>query len=283
MSLEGLLHLTHGWPRLRALREELVRLPAGVGPWCPQTAAKPSSWPTCWQQKPERPALVLVPGRESAECLLEDLVVLAPALRDRVRFLPPLEALPHDPLPPAPEVVGERLRALAELAGGRAVVVVAPVAAACRPVPAASALRTVRKVVRVGEEKPMGDVLQFLQAGGYERVDLVQTRGTYAFRGGIVDVFPPDADLPWRLEWFGDVVDSIRRFDPETQRSQAHEQSAELPLAHEPEGDALLLDLLPPDALVVLEPVELEAQVRSVYRAARQAESQPHTGSHYLP
>ncbi|MCS7235738.1 MAG: transcription-repair coupling factor [Armatimonadota bacterium] len=284
MSLEGLLHLTHGWPRLRALREELVRLPARAWALVPADGGKALLLADLLAGEPERPALVLVPGRESAECLLEDLVVLAPALRDRVRFLPPLEALPHDPLPPAPEVVGERLRALAELAGGRAVVAVAPAAAACRPVPAASALRTVRKVVRVGEETPMGDVLQFLQAGGYERVDLVQTRGTYAVRGGIVDVFPPDADLPWRLEWFGDVVDSIRRFDPETQRSQAHEQSAELPLAHEPEGDALLLDLLPPDALVVLdEPAELEAQVRSVYRAARQAESQPHNGPHYLP
>jgi transcription-repair coupling factor (superfamily II helicase) len=284
LSLEGLLHLTHGWPRLRALREGLVRPPARVWALVPAEGAKVLLLADLLVAEPERPALVLVPGRESAECLLEDLVVLAPALRDRVRFLPPLEALPHDPLPPAPEVVGERLRALGELAAGRAVVVVAPVAAACRPVPTASTLQTVRKVVRVGQETPMEDVLQYLQAGGYERVDLVQTRGTYAVRGGIVDVFPPDADRPWRLEWFGDVVDSIRRFDPETQRSQAHEPSAELPLAQEPEGDALLLDLLPPDALVVLdEPVELEAQVRSVHRAAQQAERQSHTGPHYLP
>jgi transcription-repair coupling factor (superfamily II helicase) len=129
----------------------------------------------------------------------------------------------------------------------------------------------------------MEDVLAYLQQTGYERVDLVQTRGTYAVRGGIVDVFCPDAPRPWRLEWFGDVVDSIRRFDPETQLSEAREAWVELTPAREPEARALLVDLFPAEALVVLdEPVELEAQVRSVVRVAREAEHQPHAGPPYV-
>ncbi len=284
MSLEGLLQLTRYWPRLRELRDAVSRAPARAWALVPAQGAKSLLLADLLVWGPPRPALVLVPGRDAAESLQEDLSALAPGLRDRLRFLPPLEVLPHDPLPPAPEVVGERLRALADLASGLPVIVVAPVAAACRPVPAVSTLGSVRRLVRVGQEVPLEDVVRHLQQGGYQRVDLVQTRGTYAVRGGIVDVFPPDSERPWRLEWFGDVVDSIRRFDPETQRSEAKEDCAELPLASEPEGNALLVDLFPPQALVVLdEPAELEAQARSVYRAAREAEGQHQARPAYVP
>ncbi len=273
MSLYGLLKLLRDWPRLRELREAVVAPASRAWALVPAEGAKSAVVADLLVTGDGRPALVLSPSREAAESLVEDLACWAPSLRDRVRLVPPLEVLPHDPLPPAPEVVGERLRALSDLAEGRPVLLVAPAAAACRPVPAAPALASARRSVSVGQQVPMEDVVRYLEEAGYERVQLVQSRGTYAVRGGIVDVFPPDADRPWRLEWFGNVVDSVRRFDPETQRSEAHADSAILPLAREPHGRALLVDLLPQDALVVLdEPVELQHQAGAVCRAAQQVE-----------
>jgi transcription-repair coupling factor (superfamily II helicase) len=277
VSLEGLLRLLREWPRLRSLRAAVSKPPARAWVLAPAEGVKSVLVADLLVHGPERAALVLLAGREAAESFQEDLVSLAPTLRERLRFLPALEVLPHDPLPPSPEVVGERLRALADLARGLPVVLVAPVSAAFRPVPTAGALASVRKTVRAGAEVPMEQVVRYLEDAGYERVQLVQARGTYAVRGGIVDVFPPDATRPWRLEWFGDVVDSVRSFDPETQRSEARAEAADIPLAREPRGEVLLVDLLPPDALVVLdEPVELQHQAHAVCRAAREAES-PHS------
>ncbi len=277
VSLEGLLRLLREWPRLWSLRAAVTKPPARAWVFAPAEGVKSVLAADLLVHGPERPALLLLAGREAAESFQEDLVSLAPTLRERLRFLPALEVLPHDPLPPSPEVVGERLRALADLVRGLPVILVAPVSAACRPVPTVGALASVRKTFRVGAEVPLEEVVRYLEDAGYQRVQLVQSRGTYAVRGGIVDVFPPDAPRPWRLEWFGDVVDSVRSFDPETQRSEARAEAADIPLAREPRGEALLVDLLPQDALVVLdEPLELEHQAHAVCRAAREAEG-PHS------
>ncbi len=277
MSLSGLVSLADRWDRLRELQAAL-QASARVWALLPADGAKTLVLAALLGPRAAQAALVLVPSREAADALQEDLATLVPPLRARLRCLPPLEALPHDPLPPPPEVVGERLRALADMASGLPVVVLAPVAATLRLVPTGAALASVRTVLRVGQEVPLEQVVRHLAESGYERVDLVQARGTYAVRGGLVDVYPPDADRPWRVEWFGDVVDSIRAFDPETQRSEARATAAVLSLAREPAGEALLADLLPPEALVVLdEPVELEHQARTVYRAAQEAErGHPH-------
>jgi len=272
LSLRGLLTLADHSERARGLAELLAAPGASV--WAFGLGGSAKAWLLAFLlcRRPDQPAVLVVPGREAAEALRDDLLAFAPALRDRLYLFPPADPLPHDTAAPPPEVVGERLRALVHLAGGSPVVLLAPVTAACGPVPAPHALADTRLRVRVGEVLPMEQVVSYLERSGYERVDLVETRGTYAVRGGIVDAYPPDAERPWRVEWFGDVVDSVRRFDPETQRSEATAPEVELTGAREPEGRAFLLDLLPPDALVVLdEPVELEHQARSLTRAAAQA------------
>lgn len=284
MSFYGLLDLFHKWPRLRELEQAVARPPSRAWALVPAEGAKSTLVAALLGRGAQQPALVLSPTREAAESLLEDLACLAPSLRQRVRFLPPLEVLPHDPLPPSPEVVGERLRALSDLAEGLPVVLVAPVSAVCRPVPAAQVLASARKSVRVGAQVPMEEVLRYLEEGGYERVSLVQVRGTYAVRGGIVDAFPPDAERPWRLEWFGDVVDSIRHFDPETQRSEALAESVHLSPAREPQGQVLVVDLLPEEGLVVLdEPVELQHQAGAACRAAQQVDTPGYPETSYVP
>jgi len=73
--------------------------------------------------------------------------------------------------------------------------------------------------LKVGEEVPLESVIAHMESVGYERREPVELTGEYSVRGGILDVFPAEASKPLRIEFFGDDVESIRRFDVETQRS----------------------------------------------------------------
>jgi len=104
-------------------------------------------------------------------------------------------------------------------------------------------------------------LLEALERAGYERVDAVTEVGQWSLRGGIVDIFSPTHDRPVRAEFFGDEVESLRVFDPTSQRSvEPVKELAVLPLAGERDGGAILTAYLPGDALVVLEdPALLDA------------------------
>src|SRR5512146_3382471 len=77
------------------------------------------------------------------------------------------------------------------------------------------------RVVRRGDTLDTEARIQHLNTVGYAQTDVVEMPGEYALRGGILDVYSPEADRPVRIEFFGDEVESIRKFDPRTQRSQA--------------------------------------------------------------
>jgi transcription-repair coupling factor (superfamily II helicase) len=114
------------------------------------------------------------------------------------------------------------------------------------------AARTSR--LAVGEEVGRETLIEQLDAAGYERVETVVEVGQWAMRGGIVDCFSPSREGPVRIEFFGDEIESIRAFDPTTQRSVASLESYEiLPLVNDLESECSLLDYLPPSSLVVLE------------------------------
>jgi transcription-repair coupling factor (superfamily II helicase) len=98
--------------------------------------------------------------------------------------------------------------------------------------------------VRVGDEIAMEDLAAHLESVGYERREPVEMEGEYSIRGGIFDVFPAEARRPVRMEFFGDTVDSLRRFDPQTQRSvERVEECHLLPLEETPRTRALLRTL----------------------------------------
>src|SRR4029077_18325912 len=84
------------------------------------------------------------------------------------------------------------------------------------------------RVLRVGEQIEPDDLAAWLVGHGYQFSEAVELPGEFSRRGGIVDVFPPDADAPYRLEFFGDEVESIRQFAPYTQRSLGTLETAEL-------------------------------------------------------
>ena len=172
----------------------------------------------------DRPVLaVTATGRET-----DDLVAALRSLlpRDQVVDFPAWETLPHERLSPRSDTVGRRLAVLRRLSHpdvvdptvGRIRVVVAPVRALLQPI--VTGLGDLEPVaLRTGDDVDLAEVAQRLSDAGYSRVDLVERRGDFAVRGGILDVFPPTDDHPLRIELWGDAVEEIRYFRVADQRS----------------------------------------------------------------
>ncbi len=136
----------------------------------------------------------------------------------------------------------------------RAVLLSAP--ALVHSVPAPEVIDRKRLSVRVGEELLVDMLLDHLDAAGYRREDPVVEAGSFARRGGIVDVFPPGRLWPLRIEFFGDRIDSLREFDPATQRRRHEiEEVTLLPFGVPAGGVRLAIpQILPPHWLVVIDP-----------------------------
>jgi transcription-repair coupling factor (superfamily II helicase) len=137
--------------------------------------------------------------------------------------LPAWDCLPYDRVGPHRDIVARRIACLARLldpaapAGGR--LVITTVNGLLQRLPPRAAIQ--RRVLfgRPGERLDPQDLVQFFQANGYERSETVGEPGEYALRGGILDVFPPGETEPLRLDFFGDELESLRRFDPLSQRT----------------------------------------------------------------
>jgi transcription-repair coupling factor (superfamily II helicase) len=139
---------------------------------------------------------------------------------------PAWETLPHERLSPRSDTVGRRLAVLRRLAhpgalgaeDGPVRVVVAPVRAVLQPL--VTGLGDLEPVqLRPGDEADLDDVVERLAGAAYTRTDMVERRGEFAVRGGILDVFPPTVDHPLRVEFFGDTVEEVRAFAVADQRS----------------------------------------------------------------
>jgi transcription-repair coupling factor (superfamily II helicase) len=171
-----------------------------------------------------RPILAVTATGREAEDLVAALRCFLPA--DVVADFPSWETLPHERLSPRSDTVGRRLAVLRRLthpestgtAYGPLDVVVAPVRALLQPLVKGLG-DLVPVALRVGEEMPLGDVVEALAAAAYVRTDLVERRGEFAVRGGILDVFPPTQEHPLRIEFWGDTVEEIRWFKVADQRS----------------------------------------------------------------
>jgi len=155
----------------------------------------------------------------------------------------------------------ERALCCRRLLDGDAVAIVATPSGLSIPVPSPEAFRRRTFTLTVGESSDREILLSLLEAAGYERVDTVVEVGQWSVRGGIVDIFSPTHSRPVRAEFFGDEVESLRTFDPTTQRSIGPlPELVVLPLGSKGAAPVTLLDYLPPEALVVLEdPTTLEA------------------------
>ncbi len=182
------------------------------------------------------PFLVVAPDAGAAEALASDLALFlgesasTPALDRKVHLFPAWDVPPFEPVSPSAAVVTDRIAALFHLLQGRAPIVVAtPDALAQRVLPRAVLTEAVRYLVQ-GDEIAIDVLAAHLASWGYQRVALVEDRGEFSVRGGVVDVFPALEPLPLRLEMEGDRIERIRAFDPDSQRSRdAREELVVLP------------------------------------------------------
>jgi transcription-repair coupling factor (superfamily II helicase) len=160
---------------------------------------------------------------------------------DDVVSLPARDVLPFQNLSPHPELQEERATALWKIATGKASIVVTPVAAAAILLRSAEYYSDLARMVRRAESLDIDSLLAHLNVVGYESSDVVEMPGQYALRGGILDVYSPEAERPVRIEFFGDEVESIRRFDPASQRSSNPiDEALLLPLTETPVTDQIL-------------------------------------------
>jgi transcription-repair coupling factor (superfamily II helicase) len=193
----------------------------------------------------QAPVLVLVSDNKAAEALHAAVLAaceLTGALdAEEVLRLPAHDVLPFENLSPHGEILEQRAVVLWKLASGAARLVIAPVEAACmklftRDYYAGLALR-----LRTGEEHLPEMLVEHLLSVGYTHVDVVEMPGQVTVRGGILDVYGPEMERPVRIDFFGDEIESMRRFDPETQRSSSEvDEVLLLPLTETPATDALL-------------------------------------------
>ncbi|MBI4866228.1 MAG: transcription-repair coupling factor [Candidatus Wallbacteria bacterium] len=172
----------------------------------------------------DRPILFLLDDEEAVRAAAQDLsTVLEP---DRLLPFPGPDVLEHEVLPLGWYEISHRLKVLEALAEARPVVVPATPLAALSLTMAPGTFRKARRPLQVGAVVDRDMLLGHLDALGYVRAPRVETMGEFSVRGGIVDIYGTLSTRPFRVELFGDTVESLRLFDPTTQRSVGPLQSA---------------------------------------------------------
>ncbi len=227
------------------------------------------------------PVLFVCTHLDDADAVADDAEVLAGVAAE---LFPAWELGPEAPWPGASadhvsdEVTGERLRICTLLATPPEKrqepldVIVAPIAALMQPVPSPQALSQARLPLHRGGELDPARLADWLLQAGFEHVDAVDQQGEFARRGGIVDIFPAGVAQPVRVEFFGDNIESLRKFDLDTQRSTVQIEGYDLvALAAgkytDAQRTACLLEYLPDDAVVcVIEPGEVTSLAETFAR-----------------
>jgi transcription-repair coupling factor (superfamily II helicase) len=246
---------------------------------------------------PKCPIVIVAPGVKPQESFQQDLETWlgggenvqrpTPNVQRSVHFFPAWDILPNEAKLPHADVISERLEALVALGDPAApapLINTQPVALMQRTFAPADLHARRRRLTRGDRLNPL-DLVEWLEAQGYEPEAKVTQKGELSLRGGIVDVFPPTSPWPVRLEFFGDELESLRTFDPGSQISR--EEIAELVLppagelgilkqslagntttpTTEPPALATLLDHLPPETILLLCEPEIITEHAEAYAA----------------
>jgi transcription-repair coupling factor (superfamily II helicase) len=210
-----------------------------------------------------RPVLVVVSRPDHAAALAEALAAYLPG-GVPVDTWPAPDTIPYERLPRDPARAAARLGILMQWLALRETpgpprVMVAPARGLMQLLPPPAQLAAATVTLRTGAEMALGPVLAQWAAAGYEAVSVVEEPGEFSRRGGIVDIWPPTSDRPVRIELWGDTVESLRLFDPATQRSERRiEQISVPPPVEAPLGEAR----------AALPAIEAEADVSVLRREA---------------
>ncbi len=174
----------------------------------------------------ELPVLAVARSSHQAHLLAQDLELLAeddlPA-----RAFPDHETLPYDPFSPHPDIIADRLGTLADMVGWKKGIVVVSAAALMQHLPPVEYLRARAFSLAVGDRLVVDEFRDRLAHCGYEPAEQVYQAGQFAVRGSVIDLFPAGSEQPYRIDLFDENIDSIRTFDPESQRSTGKVRSVD--------------------------------------------------------
>jgi len=191
---------------------------------------------------------ILCPSVHSQELFYESLLNWQPD----ALFLPEAELAAVENVLPDPEIAAERLALLTEIERGTGPrIIVATRASLDQPAPKRGTLQSAVTQLRRGTTLEMEQLLDQLVGSGYERVAQVTTRGQFAVRGGIVDLYSWQAPLPFRLEFFGDQIESLREFDIDNQTSVRDLSSADVLLRTADDQAGVIRDYVAPNHLII--------------------------------
>src|SRR5580693_7149443 len=171
-----------------------------------------------------RPAFFVTDSNRRAEALAETLRFFSgifPGAAGGVATLPAFDRLPWESQSPHADILERRASTLFRLADGQISLVIAPIAAALWRYQDPAVYLYLARTLAKDAEMPHEEFVTHLGSVGYARTEMVELPGQFAVRGGIIDVFSPEAPRPVRIELLGDTVESVREFDPRTQRSIA--------------------------------------------------------------
>lgn len=228
-----------------------------------------------WMEKQGGPSLVIVPHFQKGEWLLDDLRFFKKREDHLYLLFPQWETLPYDEIPPHSKIIGERINSLFSLLKGGKVLIISNIKALMQKVLSPRQLKKSILSLSAGEEVDREHLVQYLHENGYSSVSVVEEVGEVSFRGGIIDLYTPFYEDPLRLEFIGDRLESIRRFEIESQRSLPQSQMSQAILL--PASDVLkdlsdtnlvsLFDYLKEDGVVFLdEGEEVEREAEAFYR-----------------
>jgi len=188
----------------------------------------------------KKTCLVILPDKKAAEKFYKELNFFMSAPDTSIQFgnmrlyeFPPYDISPLTGLSPHREIVTRRLQAMyALMTNENSVVITSLEAASYRVLPKEALVRSL-EYFEIGEEVDRDLLLRKLETNGYQRVSIAEERGDYSVRGGVIDLFSPLYPMPTRLEFWGDRLESIRQFDPLSQRSLAYLEEVVLLPANE--------------------------------------------------
>jgi len=179
----------------------------------------------------KRFTLLLTADSQSAERLQEELSFFAPSLP--VLHFPDWETLPYDLFSPHQDIISQRIAALYRLPELKHGILVVPITTALHRLAPKRFLLGSSLVMQVGQRLEVNQMRVNLEAAGYRCVDTVYEHGEFAVRGALIDLFPMGSSQPYRIDLFDDEIETLRTFDPETQRSIDKVESIKLLPARE--------------------------------------------------
>lgn len=201
--------------------------------------------------------LILTGGTQEESRLFHDFSLFT---ERAVLDFPSWETLPSENIPPSPDIVGERYQLLQKLVFSKEPCIVLTGLQAClqRLIPA-DLFQDFFLSLRPGDIRPFSGLAEKLHMMGYQKKSLAADKGEYAVRGGIIDIFPVSSPDPYRLEFWGDELESIRIYDPIAQKSISKVDQvditpgAELELLQNTSRYASILDYLGPDTVLIFD------------------------------